>query len=120
MADQAPAAAAARTDDEKMKGALAYVLGLVTGIIVLLIGGENKFLKFHAWQSIIGSIAIGVVYMIISFIVSAVTFGFGALCMAPLGLVVWLYLLYGAYMVYTGKDFRIPYIADFVQNTFVK
>lgn len=120
MAEQAPAAGAAHTDDEKMKGALAYVLGLLTGIIVLLIGGDSKFLKFHAWQSIIGSIAIGVVYFIISMIVSLVTLGFGALCMAPLGLIVWIYFLYGAYMVYSGKDFRIPYIADFVQNTFVK
>ncbi len=120
MADQAPAAAAARTDDEKMKGALAYVLGFITGIIVLLIGGENKFLKFHAWQSIVGSIVIGIVYMIISTIVTAVTFGLGGLCMMPLGLLVWLYFLYGAYMVYTGKDFNIPYIADFVRNSLVK
>lgn len=120
MVDQAPAAAAANTDDQKMKGALAYVLGLVTGVIVLLIAGDDKFLKFHAWQSIVGSIVIGIVYVIISMIVSLVTFGIGALCMAPLGLLVWLYLLYGAYMVYTGKDFRIPYIADFVQNSLVK
>jgi uncharacterized membrane protein len=120
MADQAPAAAAARTEDEKMKGALAYVLGLFTGILVLLIAGDNKFLKFHAWQSIIGSIAIGVVYFILATIISVVTLGLGALCMAPLGLVVWLYLLYGAYMVYTGKDFVIPVVGEFVEKTFVK
>ncbi len=120
MADQAPAAEAARTDDEKMKGALAYVLGFLTGIIVLLMAGDNKFLKFHAWQSIVGSIALGIIYFIISMVVSLVTLGFGALCMMPLGLLVWLYLLYGAYVVYTGKDFRMPYIAGFVQNSLVK
>ena len=119
MADQAPAAAV-KSDDEKMKGALAYVLGFITGIIVLLIGGDSKFLKFHAWQSIIGSIAIGIVYFIISVIISAITLGFGALCMPFLGLIVWIYFLYGAYMVYSGKDFKIPVIADFVEKTFVK
>lgn len=120
MADQAPAAGAARTDDEKTKGALAYVLGLLTGIIVLLIGGDSKFLKFHAWQSIIGSIVLGVIFFIISIIVSVVMLGFGALCMPILGVLVWIYFLYGAYMVYSGKDFRMPYLADFVEKTFVK
>ncbi len=120
MAEQAPTAGVAGREDEKMKGALAYVLGLLTGIIVLLIGGDSKFLKFHAWQSIVGSIAIGIVYFIVSIIISAVTLGFGALCTPFLGLAVWLYFLYGAYMVYSGKDFRMPVIADFVEKTFIK
>ncbi len=118
MADQAPSAAAGRTDDEKMKGALAYVLGFITGIIVLLIAGDNKFLKFHAWQSIIGSIAIGIVLIIVDTILSITLIG---ACLAPLiSLVVWLYFLYAAYMVYTGKDYQMPMVADFVQKTFMK
>ncbi len=115
-----PSAAAVRSDDEKLKGAIAYVLGFLTGIIVLLIGGDSKFLKFHAWQSIIGSIVIGIVVFIISMIISLVTLGIGALCTPFLGLAVWIYFLYGAYMVYSGKDFRIPYLADFVEKSFVK
>lgn len=115
-----PSAAAVRSDDEKLKGAIAYVLGFLTGIIVLLIGGDSKFLKFHAWQSIIGSIAIGIVVFIISMIISLVTLGIGALCTPFLGLAVWIYFLYGAYMVYSGKDFRMPYLADFVEKSFVK
>ena len=88
MADQAPSAAAAgRTDDEKMKGAIAYVLGFITGIIVLLIAGDNKFLKFHAWQSIIGSIALCIYIIIIDIILSITVIG---ACLAPL-----LSLLYG-------------------------
>jgi uncharacterized membrane protein len=121
MADQAPAAAAAgRTDDEKMKGAIAYVLGFITGIVVLLIAGDNKFLKFHAWQSIIASIVIGIIYFIISVIISTITMGIGALCTPFLALIVWIYFLYGAYMVYSGKEFKVPMLADFVQKTFIK
>lgn len=120
MVDQAPATIVARTDDEKTKGALAYVLGFITGIIVLLIGGDSQFLKFHAWQSIVGSIAIGIIYFIISTIISVVTLGIGALCTPFLGLIIWIYFLYGAYLVYSGKDFRMPVIADFVEKTFLK
>lgn len=119
MADQAPSASAAgRTDDEKMKGALAYVLGFITGIIVLLIAGDDKFLKFHAWQSIIGSIAIGVVLVIVDSILSISVIG---ACLAPLlSLLVWLYFLYAAYLVYTGKDYQMPVVADFIQKNFMK
>jgi uncharacterized membrane protein len=120
MADQAPAAVAAGTEDEKMKGALAYVFGFITGILVLLMAGDNKFLKFHAWQSIVGSIAIGIVFVIISTILTVITLGLGGLCVPFLGIIVWLYFLYGAYVVYSGKDFRMPVIGDFVQNSLIK
>jgi uncharacterized membrane protein len=115
MADQGPTATAGipavgATDDERMKGALAYVLSILTGIIVLIVAGDNKFLKFHAWQSIIFGIVLWVVTFVLSFI-----------CIGPIiGFVGWLYTLYGAYLVYTGKPFRIPVIADFTENTFCK
>lgn len=109
MADQiAPAVGV--SDDEKMKGAVAYVLSWLTGIIVLLIAGDSKFLKFHAWQSIIFGIIITILGMILSmFCIGIIVF--------PLG---WIYMLYGAYMVYTGKQFRMPIIADFVDKSLVK
>lgn len=98
------------TDDEKMKGAIAYVLSWLTGIIVLLIGGENRVLKFHAMQSIV----FGVLMFIVGILVSWTCIG------AIIPLLMWVYTLYGAYLVYTGKDFRIPYIADLVQNNLMK
>ena len=116
MADQA--AAAVRTDDEKLKGALAYVLSFVTGIIVLLIAGDSKFLKFHAWQSIVSGIAVFIIFIILDIILSITVIG---LCLVPIiGLVIWIYFLYGAYLVYSGKDFKVPMVADFVEKNFVK
>ena len=34
-------------------GLLCYLLGVITGIIFILIEKENKFVRFHAMQSII-------------------------------------------------------------------
>lgn len=114
MADQAPAAGGiplvASNDDEKLKAAIAYVLSWLGGIIVLVIGGDNKFLKFHAWQSII----FGVIVTILAIIGSFFCIG---IIIFPLG---WLYMLYGAYMVYTGKPFNMPMIGDFVKSNFMK
>ena len=39
--------------DENIAGLLCYVLGWVSGIVFLLLEQENKFVKFHAVQSII-------------------------------------------------------------------
>ena len=50
--------------DENIAGLLCYVLGWVSGIILLLLENENKFVRFHAMQSIIVfgiyTVAIGV------------------------------------------------------------
>jgi uncharacterized membrane protein len=35
-------------------GALAYLAGPFSGIILLLAEGTNRFVRFHAWQAIIG------------------------------------------------------------------
>ena len=37
--------------DEKLKGAAAYLLGPITGIILLLIEKDNGYVRFHAMQS---------------------------------------------------------------------
>jgi uncharacterized membrane protein len=38
--------------DENVAGALAYLFGFVTGILLLVVDGENEFVRFHAAQSI--------------------------------------------------------------------
>src|SRR5659263_765145 len=38
--------------DENIAGALCYFLGFITGIVFLLTEKDNKFIKFHAIQSI--------------------------------------------------------------------
>jgi uncharacterized membrane protein len=115
MAENVPSASAGipdvgATDDERLKGALAYVLSWLTGIIVLIIAGDSKFLKFHAWQSIV----YGVILTIVSVLLSLLCIG------TIIGLVGWLYGLYGAYLIYTGKPFYIPIVADFVKNSLMK
>ncbi|WP_174590175.1 DUF4870 domain-containing protein [Methanocella conradii] len=115
MVDQAPTASAGipdvgATDDERLKGAIAYVLTWLTGILILVMAGESRFLKFHAWQSIVYGVILTIVCVLLSF-----------LCIGTIiGLLGWLYVLYGAYLIYTGKPFYIPVVADFVKNNLMK
>jgi uncharacterized membrane protein len=54
--------------DENVAGLLTYVLGLFTGIIFLVIEKESKFVRFHAFQSILISAAFIVVNLVLGFI----------------------------------------------------
>ena len=49
-------------------GLLCYLVGFVTGIVFLIIEKENKFVRFHAMQSIIVFGGLFVLQIILSFI----------------------------------------------------
>ena len=98
-------------------GLLCYVLGWVSGIVFVLIENENKFVRFHAVQSIVtfGSITvvsivlsilglipyIGVLFDIIGYIVGLIAF------------VLWIVLMVKAYQ---EKMFKLPWAGDFAEK----
>ncbi len=43
-------------ENDRLKAALAYLLGFFTAVPILLKAGGDRYVKFHAWQSIIWSI----------------------------------------------------------------
>ncbi len=99
-------------------GALAYILGFITGILFLVLEPykRDRFVRFHAMQSILYSAA-GLVFRIgWSILVSALmeVTAWAGLILVPVGLVIsfglfgfWLYLMYQAY---SNREFRIPII----------
>jgi len=66
-------------------GLLCYVLGWISGIVFLVIEKKSKFVKFHAWQSIMTFGVLNVAYLIFCFLFQlsvgswAGLFGFWAL-----------------------------------------
>jgi len=56
------------SDDEKTKALIAYVLGWITGIIILLTEKDSKYVRYHAWQSIFVFGAFTVAYIILGII----------------------------------------------------
>ena len=98
--------------------ALAYILGFITGILFLVLEPykRDRFVRFHAMQSILYSAA-GLVFRIgWSILVSALVdvSGWTALVLVPVGLVIslvlfgfWIFLMYQAY---NNREFRIPVI----------
>jgi uncharacterized membrane protein len=105
--------------EENVAGLLCYVLGWVTGLIFFLID-KRPFVKVHAAQSILMSVAIIVVYFAIGIIFAMLHFmsmGFLALAFYPLlGLLVfalWIFIMYKAYL---HEKFKLPLIGDIAEN----
>lgn len=95
------------------RAALAYALGFFLAIPILLKAGENRMVKFHAWQSIIWSFVVaGVVVQVLGHVTLDVRL--------PWFLVITAYLLYGAVTVAAGREFRMPLIAGLVEKRLVK
>lgn len=109
--------------DENLAGALSYLFGWVTGVIFLVIEPNNKFVKFHAMQSILLSIVIFIFAFPLSFFLIILP-GFLAwilLCMLFFVLLAvflgWLYLMYKAYQ---GEMFKLPIIGDIAEKQIMK
>ncbi len=98
------------TSDDKLWSALSYVFVPIVGILALLIEEKKArpFIKYHAVQSIVASIA----FFILSVVITTVTLGFGGLCV-PL---IWLAFLYWAYKAYQGEWVEIPVLSNFIKG----
>ena len=92
---------------ENVRGALCYVLGFFSGFFFLFTEKENKFVRFHAIQSII-------IFGIYFFISPIPVLGWTvSILLAPLLLLLWLFLMYKAYQ---GEKFKLPVIGDFAEK----
>ena len=89
---------------------LSYIAGFVSGIVFLVIEKENKFVRFHALQSIITFGAIFVLQWVFSvmFYVSALV-----LLLNLASLALWIILMIKAYK---GERFKLPVIGDIVEK----
>lgn len=91
--------------------AFAYLLGWITGVAVILLEKKDRFVRFHAAQSIIFFGAITLVNFIpfVGGWLSRVT--------SLIGFVVWLICIIKAYQ---GEEFEIPIIGPFAKSQIKK
>ncbi|RJO59956.1 DUF4870 domain-containing protein [candidate division WS5 bacterium] len=101
---------------------LAYLLGIVGGIVFILIEKDNKFVRFAAAQSIALSVAMFVIWFVLMFLIPALaiaTGGFGAILaiLIPvvwLGfLIVWIMLMVKAYQ---NQEWELPVIGKIARK----
>jgi len=115
--------------EENVAGALAYILGVLSGLYFYVTEEENDFVRFHAMQSIIFSLAAFVGSWVINTVLFSLLFsptafgsgGFGVfrilsllttlLWVAVVG--VWVLLMFKAY---NGERYKLPVLGDFAEQ----
>lgn len=90
---------------------LSYVLGWVTGIVFVIIEQKSKFVRFHAWQSIITFGVLTAAEIVLGWI-PVVGVVFSSL-IGLLAFVLWVILLVEAG---TGKVWKVPWAGDLAEK----
>ncbi|MFC1894075.1 DUF4870 domain-containing protein [Chloroflexota bacterium] len=103
--------------DENVAGLLCYVLSWVSGLVFILIEKENKFVRFHAVQSIVtfGSIMIASIALSIlgSIPFLGVVFDIANWIIGVLAFVLWIVLMVKAVQ---GTKYKLPWAGDFAEK----
>ena len=117
--------------EPNIAGLLCYLFGWVTGLIFLLVEKKNRFVRFHAIQSIIVFGGISIFYIIISIVqgllfavlgglagygIGTVIIGlFGLLStlISILSLILWVFLMYKAYQ---NETYKLPIVGNMAEK----
>ncbi|MCA0970513.1 DUF4870 domain-containing protein [Halobacillus litoralis] len=100
---------------ENAGGLLAYLLGFVSGIVLLLVEKENETIRFHAMQSTIvfgGLFLVGIVLNFIPIIGLIVS-----IFLAPVTVILWIYLMIKGY---SGERYHLPMAGSFAEEQLKK
>ena len=110
---------------EKVEGALCYLLGFVSGIIFLIIEKDNKFIRFHALQSIATFLPLYIIVSEIRDIISIPTMVFqmnifGMVIYMVIASVIWtligvLWILL-MYKASRGERYKLPIVGRIAEK----
>lgn len=94
---------------KETSGALSYVLGPITGVIFLVLE-SNKFVKFHAMQSIVVFVGLFVLQWIFALTIILLPL---VPILSVVGFVLWLMLIYKAWQ---GDEWEVPIFGKFARQ----
>lgn len=101
------------TIEPNIAAAFAYLVTPITGLVFFLKEKENKFVRFHAFQSILfGIVAFGCLTVAETLKIILIGYLLSPLLTAAV-FVMWLFLMWKAY---NHEEFEIPYLGEIAKN----
>ena len=111
--------------DANIAAALSYFFGLLSGALFFAIENDSRFVKFHAMQSMLVSVAAIVIYIAYTIVFMILwrlpfigwiagifaTLGWALLALGFLG--VWLFCMFKAFQ---GERFKLPYLGEVAEK----
>jgi uncharacterized membrane protein len=92
-------------------GLLCYLLGFVTGIIFLVLEKENRFVRFHAMQSIFTSVFFFILNTVLHFIPFI-----GWVLIPVVGIVAFILWILLMVKAYKGEYYKLPVVGDMAEQ----
>lgn len=92
--------------DPKVAALLCWLLAPITSVIFLLVDKDDKFVKFHALQSLVWFFVAMVISSVLSF----------TIILACLFWVPFIVNIYAAIKAYNGEMWKLPVIGDWVEG----
>ncbi|HKO59699.1 MAG TPA: DUF4870 domain-containing protein [Pyrinomonadaceae bacterium] len=121
--------------DPKIAAAISYIW--IVGVIFFILEKENKFVRFHALQSILFGVANSIILILLGILAFVLTLVFGiggamvggpmeslvSLLVGLIWLLFWLIgllmfagLIFAAVKAYQGQKFKLPIIGNIAEN----
>ncbi|HEU4760962.1 MAG TPA: DUF4870 domain-containing protein [Gemmatimonadales bacterium] len=103
-------------------GLLSYILGPITGVLFLVLEKENRFVRFHAMQSVVVGVALIALSIALSIASSMLAFvpviGWIVALLAGLTLAIFSFVLWILLMVraFRGKEWAVPLAGAFARR----
>ncbi len=119
--------------DGNLAAALGYPIGIL-GLVSAIIEKDNKFVKFHGFQSILWSIGMTIALVVVGIVLSILTFALGS-ASGTLGTIFGLLtglvylggfllifggLIFAAIKAYQGQMFKLPIVGNMAEKFALK
>lgn len=107
----APSAPSGGVSNARILGVLAYLGGAISGVVLLIVEKRDRFVRFHAMQSVVTFLAVLVLRLAVAGLPVI-----GALLLLPFVVAVvglWIFLMIKAW---NGESYKLPYVGDFAEH----
>ena len=95
-----------KTSNSNVLAAVSYLFGFLSGIILYLVAGNDRYVKFHAAQSTFWFLGLFVLnWVLLLSIVGAIL----SVVVGVIGFVSWLFMMYKAL---TGERYMLPVVGE--------
>ena len=112
--------------DGNLAAALGYPIGIIA-IICLIMEKENRFVKFHALQSILYHVAAIIVFIVVVIVLVILSILLALARVGELSALLWLLymvvflgyfagLIFAAVKAYGGDYFKLPFIGNMAEK----
>ena len=116
--------------DENVAALLSYIFGWVSGLIFFLIEKDSRLVRFHAMQSLLFNVLVGIIAIVlwiilfVFFLIASQVSGIMTTLLTLVSTLIWIVLLIAALVgvvmclikAYQGQYFKLPVIGNFAEK----